>query len=104
MGRFLMLTALVHNARKEQWQDRGQHHAGYPRQDAHQVGWQFADHQLPQHGADIIDHHIGCQQTATVAGSTAAHQGAFHYHPDHGAADARNKAPDHPAPEADHQP
>ncbi len=104
VGCLLMLAALVHNTRKEQRQNSGQHHAGHPRQDAHQVSWQFADHQLTQHGSDVIDHHIGRQQTPTVAGGATAHQGTLHYHPDHGAANARNKAPGHPAPESDHQP
>ncbi|KAI3490947.1 hypothetical protein L1887_45112 [Cichorium endivia] len=103
VGRFLMLAVLVHNAREEQRQDRGEHHARYPRQNAHQIGWQLADHQLTQHGADVINHHIGCQQASTVARSAAAHQRAFNHHPNHRAAYACDKAPCHPAPEADHQ-
>ena len=103
VGRFLMLAVLVHNAREEQRQDRGQHHARYPRQNAHQIGWQLADHQLPQHGADVVNHHVGRQQASTVAGGAAAHQRTFNHHPNHRAADTGDKAPRHPAPEADHQ-
>ena len=66
VGRFLMLTFLVNDTRKEQRQDRRQHHTGYPWQHAHQVRWQFADHQLSQHGAHIVNHHIGCQQAPAV--------------------------------------
>ena len=98
-----MLAVLVHNAREEQRQDCGQHHARDPRQNAHQVGWQLADHQLPQHGADVVNHHIGRQQASAVAGGAAAHQRTFNHHPNHRAAYASDKAPCHPAPEADHQ-
>lgn len=103
VGGFLMFAVLIHNTGKEQRQDRRQHHARHPRQHAHQVGWQFADHQLSQNGTDVVNHHIGRQQTPAITGRAAAHQRTFNHHPDHGAADARNKAPDHPAPEADHK-
>ena len=98
----LMLTALVHDTGKEQRQNCGQHHPCYPWQNAHQVGWEFADHQLSQNGTDVVNHHISRQQTPAITGRAAAHQRTFNHHPDHGAANARNKAPDHPAPEADH--
>ena len=44
VGSFLMLAVLIHNAGKEQRQDRRQNHARHPRQNAHQIRRQFADH------------------------------------------------------------
>ncbi len=99
-----MLAMLVDDTGEEQRQDCSQDQAGNPRQNLHQPGRQFADHQLAQHRTDVVDHHIGSQQAAAIAGGAAAHQAALHHHPDHCTADAGNETPYHPAPETHHQP
>ena len=94
---------LIQDTGKQQRQNTGQDDPGHQRQNSRNIGRQFADNKLAQHGTDIIHHHISRQQATTVARGSAAHQRALHHDPDHGAAHAGNKAPEHPAPEAQHK-
>ncbi len=100
-GAPLLLIALTDDAGEQQRQNRRQYQSGRPGQHVHQAGRQLADQQLPEHGSQVIDHHVSGQQSPPILRVAAAHQRALHHHPDHGAADAGNESPGEPAPETE---